>query len=369
MNYGACPDDWIHLALTLGLTADLMPVVSNPSAKISPESKMTALGKTPSRYNSRRQVAGLTRWTSRITTPAEIERWAKEGDYGICIQTRSTRGLDLDITDAGLVVRVGAIVENHMGRLPTRIRSNSSKCLLAFLLPGDYTKRVIRTKHGIIEFLATGQQFVGCGMHPSGARYEWEGGLPKEIPTVLPDQFEALWSALQSEFGIADSTERKPSITSQVRLEAHMADPIAARLFERGMVLSREKAGELNITCPFADEHTSGSGESATRYWPAHTGGFTHGNFLCLHAHCVDRKRHEYLERLGLDERAEEDFTALPVGGEPLPGGEKPATEAAGPAPSRFTPIPLHEFAVPRKGRYLIKHVCVFRSMVNSQFG
>ena len=51
VRWGATPDDWAHLYLSCGLMADLLPVVSNPNATISPLSKMKGLGKTPSRYN------------------------------------------------------------------------------------------------------------------------------------------------------------------------------------------------------------------------------------------------------------------------------------------------------------------------------
>ena len=37
-RWGATPDDWSHLDLVLGLTADLLPVVSRPGAPISPDS-------------------------------------------------------------------------------------------------------------------------------------------------------------------------------------------------------------------------------------------------------------------------------------------------------------------------------------------
>ena len=67
-NYGALAADWAHLELWLGLTADLLPVVSNPNAKISPLSSLKALGKTPSIYNAQGLVVGIPNWTKRITT-------------------------------------------------------------------------------------------------------------------------------------------------------------------------------------------------------------------------------------------------------------------------------------------------------------
>ena len=59
ITWGATPDDWHHFDRVLGLGGDLLPVVSNPEAVISPDSTMTALGKTPSRYDSYRQVVGI----------------------------------------------------------------------------------------------------------------------------------------------------------------------------------------------------------------------------------------------------------------------------------------------------------------------
>lgn len=49
---------------------------------------------------------------------------------------------------------------------------------------------------GIIELLANGQQFVACGTHSSGARIEWDGGLPDEPPAITGEQLETLWQRL-----------------------------------------------------------------------------------------------------------------------------------------------------------------------------
>ena len=50
-TWGASPDDWDHFDIILGLGADLLPVVSNPSAVVSKRSTIRALGKVPSLYN------------------------------------------------------------------------------------------------------------------------------------------------------------------------------------------------------------------------------------------------------------------------------------------------------------------------------
>ncbi|EKM5824266.1 hypothetical protein PU342_004757, partial [Salmonella enterica] len=49
--WGATPDEWFHFDLVLGRTDQLLPVVCNPGATISPNSKLKMLGKTPSLYN------------------------------------------------------------------------------------------------------------------------------------------------------------------------------------------------------------------------------------------------------------------------------------------------------------------------------
>ena len=99
MIWGATKEEWNHFSVWLGLTEDLLPVVSNAEAKISPQSKMQALGKTPSRYNTRREVGGIPEWVSLKASIKQVEHWSKEPDYGICLQTRNIRALDIDIPD------------------------------------------------------------------------------------------------------------------------------------------------------------------------------------------------------------------------------------------------------------------------------
>ncbi len=59
VRYGALPEDWGQLDILLGLGAYLLPVVANPNAAISKQSTIKHLGKTPSVYNSRREVVGI----------------------------------------------------------------------------------------------------------------------------------------------------------------------------------------------------------------------------------------------------------------------------------------------------------------------
>lgn len=182
LRFGATPEEWDHFSRVLGLTMDLLPVVSNLQATISSRSTLSSLGKTPSLYNPDRQVIGILNWTNHITTEEEIARWSAEPDYGICVITRTIRALDVDVTDPAEAEAILAICQRMMpDPLVMRRRANSPKFLLAFRMPGAFAKCTMKTSGGIIEFLADGQQFVACGTHPSGVRYEWATGLP-EIP-------------------------------------------------------------------------------------------------------------------------------------------------------------------------------------------
>jgi hypothetical protein len=205
---GATPADWEHCAYVLGLKTELLPVVSNPNATISPKSELTDLGKVPSCYNGQRRVIGFPKWTEYRATDDDIAKWSETPDLGICIQTRAVRALDCDITNPALAVQVKSLITERIGSLPCRMRSNGAKFLLAFRLTGSQAKRTINTASGKIEFLATGQQFIAVGTHPSGVRYEWEGGLPQEIPELNAAEFKALWSSLTERFGIGQPVGR-----------------------------------------------------------------------------------------------------------------------------------------------------------------
>jgi putative DNA primase/helicase len=98
------------------------------------------------------------------------------------------------------------------------------------------------------------------------------------------------------------------------------ADPVAQALADAGLIKSQLRGGELNIECPFVDKHTGGAGgaETSTQYFPAHTHGYAKGNFKCMHAHCQDRRRIDWLAVLGLDADGRplgseaDDFDAVP---------------------------------------------------------
>lgn len=320
--YGAMPGDWAHF-VRLGLEDDLLPVVSDPAAKIDPKSKLQGLGKTPSRYNQAGLVVGLPKWTSHVTTDRDVERWTRDSRLGICVQTRVVRAIDIDIEDPVAAAAVREFIELGAGLMPLRRRSGSGKCLLMFKMPGDFTKRILRTAHGAIEFLANGQQFVAIGTHPKGMRYEWvrpsgEIGLPEEIPELSPEHFEGMWAELVKAFGLPDGErrERRGLVPTKPRQAGDLRDPTVAWLDENGWLIEVDRSGRADIRCPFEAEHTTDSAASATSYFPAGVGGFQQGHFRCLHAHCAGRTDGDFVEALGI---VADEFEVVDPEEEPLP--------------------------------------------------
>jgi hypothetical protein len=376
--YGASADEWLHFDLVLGLTADLLPVVSNPNAVISPQSAMKALGKTPSRYNGQRQAAGITDWTRYEATASDIASWSRERDYGISLQTRRVRALDVDVPDAAQAAAIREFIARHF-ELPTRVRSSASKFLVAFECEGELHKRSFKCEHGIVEWLCGGQQFVAAGAHiekdgVSRSRYEWDGGLPDAIPALSIAQAEELWAKLVAQFAIETPSESGASVKAHKLADVIASDAVAQFLLSTNRVKRTERDGRMHITCPFEDEHTSDSGDSATTYFPAHTGGYINGHFQCLHAHCEHRSDQEFLDAIEYanpDLASEFSAIADAVGpassGSPDGSARVPAEGTHGrgdvavspdrAAKHRFTFQPAHEFAVGKPVPWMVKGV------------
>lgn len=79
-------------------------------------------------------------------------------------------------------------------------------------------------------------------------------------------------------------------------------DARARLLYERGMVKSVGRSGELRITCPRESVHSGESGESSTVYYLPNTGGYATGHFVCKHAHCHGVAQTVFNDALGYDE-------------------------------------------------------------------
>lgn len=336
--YGANASTWRRLADTY-LLPDLLPVVSNPSATISPQSRMQALGKTPSWYNSEGNASGIAQWTARMTEREEVERWARESDYGICIQTRQLRALDVDVDNPVASSLIQDVILEFFGKevdealqLPVRMRGNSGKLLIPFRYDGELFKRKF-TCHmgGLVEMLATGQQFVAYGTHTSGVKYEWQSA-PERAPTLTLDELDALWGELVKRFAVPDSEKRGRRSTDGSGVHRpDIADPIYQYLERIGSVIDfDDKKGHAHIVCPFEEEHSTHTLTSTT-YMLAGSHGHDSGHFSCLHASCAGRVDGDFLNACGYTAAGFDEEEGAPLSPEvdgvvPVPLGEREKT-------------------------------------------
>ncbi|WCD56190.1 DNA primase [Caulobacter phage BL94] len=351
-RWGASPEEWAHWK-RLGLKADLLPVVSNPHAVISPSSKMKGLGKTPSLYNHNDQVTGFTDWTEHEATVMNLEAWAKVSDFGICIQTRRVRALDTDVPDEALAVEISERFAELVGLvLPIRWRENSGKRLQAFICEDELHKRVFRLPdgQGLVELLATGQQFIANGTHSSGVPYQWLGGLPKAIPEITREQLDAAWAALVDEYAAPNSERRAERRDGAMLEDLDVADPVAEHLIEAWETFGVER-GMLYVTCPWKAGHSSDSGDTEAAWLLAGTSKYRHGHFKCQHASCAGRKDAEFFEAVGYRPAKVDDFEDLTqlaelyeqAGGALAAVSPKAKPEQALPARPGLLPLPGFE--------------------------
>lgn len=321
-RWGATAEEW---DLFNSIAADdLLPVVSNPDAPIAGYSTMKTTGKTPSRYNDRGEVMGIARWTERTAHKNEIKAWMHEPDYGICIQTRRVRALDIDVDDPAKARAISRFIREFLDDeemlMAERYRENSGKTLLAFIMPGKFGKRTVKVDGGMIEFLADGHQFVAAGTHPSGARYQWQIDEGVKFVKIEDDVFEDLWYSLCLEFGIEPPNERG---VRDYEYTGKHADETGKFLIENGFAHAEGNDGQLFIECPFADHHSTEPNGTDTAYFPAGTGGYDRGHFVCLHASCNGRKDSEFMDAFGVRQN---DFEVVEVTEEEK-ARERPAWE------------------------------------------
>lgn len=336
---GASQEAWHHWSVVLGLTEHLLPVVANPDATISPDSKVRLLGKTPTQYNFRGEAAGIAKWTELRSTLKQVGKWELEPDYGICVQSRqgSFRAIDIDVPSEKKSRRIVAAIE---GALPLanwkfrRTREGTGKLLLPFTFGDVLPKRVLQVDGGAIEILGDGQQWIAESSYLQGnaaeqvvnGRYLWPNGWPtafEGVPLLSPEDLEELCATLELLFAVDDKgwqiariKRERPEGLSGARPGA--SDPVGDHLLKAGWVRDEGSDGRLFITCPWQDQHTSDSGPTETQYAPPDE-NYVNGHFKCLHAHCTSRTDSEFLDAVGY----QNDLSDAPE----LPDDPEPGTE------------------------------------------
>lgn len=298
--FGAPPGAWDHFC-ALGLVDELLPVVSNPGATIAEESTLQSVGKTPSVYNANRCVTGLYKWAQRRSHMGHVNAWKLQPDYGICLQTRRVRAIDIDVPDQVLSNQIVASIDKALGfALPRRYRANSGKVLLAFSLDSELFKHVIPVGECIIEILASGQQFIACGMHESGHRYQWSGQTPDFGPDIIPEltreQFDTVLRTLELVYATGETRIARQRKGAGDTSHITGVDERSDWLLSNWEVYDEGPDGRIYLRCPFSEEHSSeqSAGSTSTAYFPAGTGGYEQGHWVCLHAHCQGRDDLEF---------------------------------------------------------------------------
>ncbi len=301
--YGADPAAWSYFSETLGLTEDLLPVISDPAVEPSPGSKLTAFDKTPSMVNGDGRGHGIRQWTQHRATPADIARWSKDDRHGICVIARRLRAIDIDVDDREKAWAVRGFVTEMTAKVGSpnpmvRQRINSGKMLVPFWYDGELPKRVLPVEGGIVEILGESQQFLLEGTHPSGARYEWDHTCDSDIPELDADALEALWDALVLVHGTGEPRIARTRRAGAGGDESKGLDEVGQWLLANWECHDVED-GRVYVECPFRGEHTTGDGGTGTAYFSAGSGGYEQGHWRCLHAHCEGRTDAEFLDATG----------------------------------------------------------------------
>ncbi len=310
-HYGARPEAWQNW-LDLGIGADLLPSVANPNAKLSPRSSLGAIGKVPSQYNHNGEVVGIAKWTEMKANDALIERWRGQPDYAISVQTRALGALDCDVEDTAKSRAIRDAITGMLGPCPVRYREGTGKFLIPFKRSFPMPKRVLPVDGGMVEVLGDGQQFIADGYHQSGSRYQWNGTALPQMPELDSDRLEALSEMLSMCFGTDDWKISREKRDGNLRGRNQESDEVADWLTDNWETFDTGDDGRVYIRCPFEVSHTSDSGPTATCYFPAGTGGYAQGNFVCLHAHCNGRENRDYLDATGYSASQFADLVVVP---------------------------------------------------------
>lgn len=322
---------WNHAVRMFG-PVSLIPVAY--SGRLSPNSRLreSDIGKVPSVYNSRGEIAGFKDWTKHRATEAEIMKWQQQGcNVGLILgrdrgDGLAYLGIDVDTINPDYQdVVASTLSPHHKGLLLYRGRDNSVRRAYIILAPA-VPKHVHKLpdengKTAAIELLGTGQQIVVFGTHPSGGKYTWYPDPmidepcipdPDSIPVLTAEQLAAFWASLKEQLPVIDSfvsgTARQRDLSC---IDPHATDEVADWLDANDWTLSVSSDGSRNLK-PFRDEseYSNGCSETSIKYFPAGTGGFQQGHFKSLHASDSGLSDTDWLEGYGYAASLFDDLTA-----------------------------------------------------------
>jgi len=295
IRYGATPEEWAMWS-ALPFREDLLPLVSNPSSTMSPNSIIKKVGKTPSWYNYEGLVAGIKQWNHMYATSDNLKDWPQEPDYGICLQTRSCKAFDIDVEDPMMVQTLVEAINRMAGvSLPCRTRANSPRCLMLFRTSAPLAKRRFPIKKDWVELLGQNQQCVVAGMHESGYRYEWDRTI-EEVPVLTHEQVDEIWNTLLLSYATGKDTKATLRTEALVNADNRHPDSTASYLIAHGLVL-RDLGNKLAVTCPWRDLHGKQGDESQTVWMYGSEEG--PGHFDCKDTACLGRTSQDFQNAIG----------------------------------------------------------------------
>jgi hypothetical protein len=128
---------------------------------------------------------GWTRHCDRPTKPFEVDIWRRWPGCGIGIACGSVIGVDIDVTDAELAIKLTELAKQMLGDTPCWRIGRPPKRMLVYRASAPFPGR----RRHPIEVLGRGQQFVAYAIHPDTERpYEWPEDSLVETPiSRLPE--------------------------------------------------------------------------------------------------------------------------------------------------------------------------------------
>ena len=136
---GATAGDWFHWDLVLGLGSNLLPCV--PAGEdvrvLAGSALMNKIGKIPSQFNHAGEAHGLLGWQKREIMSNEVAAWSKDRRLNLCIRTGPISGvyaIDVDVEDTETAEQIWQQIQQVLGPVARRVRTNSCKFLVPFRL-------------------------------------------------------------------------------------------------------------------------------------------------------------------------------------------------------------------------------------------
>lgn len=119
---------------------------------------------------------------ARQTPPVAVTSTPTMDALNTGILCDGLRAIDIDVDNPTIAHAIRAKCFAMFGETAMRYRANSPRALLVYrAAEGAPSKRVLAGTFGKVEVLGRGQQFVGFGVHPSGADLQWMPEAPGEI--------------------------------------------------------------------------------------------------------------------------------------------------------------------------------------------